>query len=415
VSDPDALRTLAQRIAAGKPELARTIVERVRTDIVSYTLVDGEPDFQDAVRYVAANIDALLAGLTGTQEPIPATLLRDTRQMAQQLVSRGVSLSAIHHAGRVWGASVWQAVLDAARPEHPTEREAALQIASQIWRHVDITSNTAALAYLDEITDRGLLGRELMDTLLAGRGDTEFAARLAHTLHLRLGERHVVALIRGDGIPNEDATQRPLATQIALDYIVDAARTHLRPTAGSLLLGIRLGDLVALYPVADPDDLHRVRHDCQALAHALTINVSIGISDRHHGLPQIATAFAEAREAVQIAAGTGIHNRPITLEEVLVDHMLRASPHAQRLLHNTLKPLTDYDQQHHADLLQTLNAYLTNDTNLTKTAQQLTVHPNTIVYRLRRIQHLTGRDPRTTNELLILYLALKLTELKPEP
>lgn len=413
-SDQDALRTLAQRIAVGQPELARTIVTRIRTDIVSYTLLEGEPEFDEAVQYASQNIDALLDGLTNP-DPIPQPLLQHTRQTAQQLVSRGVSLSAIHHAGRVWGATVWDAVLAAARTDHPQEREAALQIASHIWRHVDTISTTAALAYLDEVTDRGLLGRQLMDTLLAGRGDTEFADRLAHSLHLRLGQHHAVILIRGDGIPHEDTTQRPLATQITLDYIVDAARNHLHPTAGSLLLAIRLGDLVALYPVHGPNDLHQIRQDCQALANNININISIGISGTHHGLPNIATALAEARDAVAIAAGTGIHNRPITLEDVLVDHMLRSSPHAQRILKNTLKPLHQYDQQHHADLQKTLHTYLTANTNLTQTARQLNVHPNTIVYRLHRIQDLTGHDPRTTNELLTLYLALKLTQLKPDP
>jgi sugar diacid utilization regulator len=413
--DQDALRTLAHRIALGKHELARTIVARIRTDIVSYALLEGEPEYDEAVAYASENIDALLAALTSPDPSPPGPLLQHTRHTAQQLVSRGVSLSAIHHAGRVWGATVWDAVLAAARPDHPQEREAALHIASQIWRHVDITSTTAALAYLDEVTDRGLLGRQLMDTLLAGRGDTEFADRLAHSLHLHLGQHHVVVLIRGDGIPNEDTTQRPLATQITLDYIVDAARNHLRPTAGSLLLAIRLGDLVALYPVHGPNDLHQIRRDCQALTNNLNINVSIGISGAHHGLANIPTALTEARDAVEIAAGTDTHGRAVTLEDVLVDHMLRSSPHAQRILTNTLKPLTDYDQQHPADLLKTLNAYLTANTNLTKTARQLTVHPNTIVYRLHRIQDLTGHDPRTTDELLILYLALKLTQLKPNP
>jgi PucR C-terminal helix-turn-helix domain len=41
------------------------------------------------------------------------------------------------------------------------------------------------------------------------------------------------------------------------------------------------------------------------------------------------------------------------------------------------------------------------------------VHPNTVVYRLRRIRELTGRDPRIMDELVVLFLALKLAELKP--
>jgi sugar diacid utilization regulator len=326
-----------------------------------------------------------------------------------------VSLSGIHHAGRVWGAAVWEEVIGAARADHPAEREAALEIGSRIWRHVDVISTTAALAYLDEVTDRGTLGRELMDTLLAGRGDTEFADRLAHSLHLRLGERHVVVVVRGDGVPIEDASERSLAAQVALDRVVGAARSHLRPSAGSLLVAIRLGDLVAIYPVSEADDLRRVRSECEALAGALSIDVSIGMSGWHCGLAHIADAFAEAREAVEIAVGTGIRGRAISLEDVLIDHMLRSSSHAQRMLDAALRPLLDYDRQHRAELVATLRAFLSAGANLTRSARLLTVHPNTVVYRLGRIRELTGRDPRVMDELLVLFLALKLTELRPTP
>jgi sugar diacid utilization regulator len=409
----DALVTIAERIADRQDELARTIVERLRENIVSYRLVEGEPEFDDAVRFARSSLETLLSELRGG-EPNSAALLCDTRRMAQQLVSQGVSLSALQHGGRVWGATVWEAVVTAARVDHPEEREAALEIGSRIWRHVDFVSTEAAHAYLDEVADRGLLGRQLLDSLLAGRGDTEFAHRAARTLRLRLGESHVVVLVRGDGVPIEDATaERPLATRVALDHIVEAARNRLRPAAGSPLIGLRLGDVVVLYPVSGPDDLHGVRRDCKALAGALRIDVSIGMSGWHPGLSGIPLAYGEAREAVEIAVGTGIRGRAIGLEEVLVDHMLRSSPHAQRMLDATLRPLLEYDDRHNAELLHTLRAYIDAGTNLTECARLLNVHPNTVVYRLRRIRELTGRDPRAVDELLVLFLALKLTELKP--
>jgi sugar diacid utilization regulator len=412
VTHIDALRTVAQRIAVRKDLLARRIVEQIRLDIVSYGLTDGEAEFDEAVRYTLTNIESLLAELTNAA-PISDALLQDTRDMAQQLASRGVSLSAIHHAGRVWGAAVWEAVVGAAGVDDPEEREAALEFGSRIWHHVDVIATAAAHAYLDEVVNRGMLGRELLNTLLAGRGDSEFALRLAHSLHLRLGECHVVVLVRGDGAPIEDATERPLETRVVLDNIVEAAREHLRPSAGSLIVGIRLGDLVALYPVSGPDDVRRVRRDCKAMARALSIDVSIGMSGWHPDLPSIALGYAEAREAVEIAVGTGISGRAIALEDVLVDHMLRSSPHARRILDAALRPLLTYDHLHQTQLLETLRAYIAAGTNLTKCARLLTVHPNTIVYRLRRIHELTGRDPRDMDELLVLFLALKLSQLRP--
>jgi sugar diacid utilization regulator len=234
-------------------------------------------------------------------------------------------------------------------------------------------------------------------------------------LHRRLGENHVVVLIRGDGITPETGGPQPPAGRLALDQIVEGTRTHLRPSGASLLVGIRQGDVVAIYPASTPRELDVVRRHCAALTGALTVDVSIGMSGWHRGRPAIATAYAEATEAVEIAAGIGIRDRAVALDDVLVDHMLRASPHARRILQETLRPLVDYDMARRAELVQTLRAYLSADTNLTRTARLLTVHPNTVVYRLRRIRELCGRDPHNMEDLQILFLALKLSELTSPP
>jgi sugar diacid utilization regulator len=411
--DDVALRAVAARISERKEELARRTVERFREEIVGYQSID-DSELADALDFSQRNIELLVAGLESA-EPVPEEFLQTAREVAARRAHRGISLESLQHQGRLWGETLWQAVLAAASPRRPAEREAALQIASRLWRYVDVVSTAMAYAYLDERLDRGLLGRDLLDALLAGQGDDERVRRLARMLHRRLGENHVVVLIRADGAPAENGNGRPLAMAVALDHLVDAARTQLRPTAGSLLVGVRQQeDVVALYPSADPDELDSVKRECAALAGALTIDVSIGMSGWHAGRGAIATAYVEAREALEIAAGTGIHGRAVVLDDVLVDHMLRASSHARRILEETLRPLLEYDRTHRAELVATLRAYLSAGTNLTKSARLLTVHPNTVVYRLRRIRELCGRDPHSMEDLQILFLALKLNELTSE-
>jgi sugar diacid utilization regulator len=408
-ADDGALRTVAERISVRKEELARRTVARFRAEIVGYQTVD-ESDIANAIDFVRRNIELLVAGLE-REESVPEEFLDTAREVAARRAHQGVSLESMLHQGRLWGETVWESVLAAACLQRPDEREAALRIAGRLWRHVDVVSTAMAYAYLDELTDRGLLGRDLLDALLAGHGDSERVRRLARMLHRELGENHVVVLIRADAVPAEDSRERPLSPGGALDHIVEGARTHLRPTAASLLVGIRQGDVVALYPSSQPEDLDAVRRECAALASGLAIDVSVGMSGWHAGRAAIPTAYAEAREAVEIAAGTGIRGRAVVLDDVLVDHMLRASPHAQRILRETLRPLVDYDRTHRTELVETLRAYLSAGTNLTQSARLLTVHPNTVVYRLRRIRELSGRDPHAMEDLQILFLALKLDEL----
>ena len=59
----------------------------------------------------------------------------------------------------------------------------------------------------------------------------------------------------------------------------------------------------------------------------------------------------------------------------------------------------------------TLRAYIAASTNMTQSGRLLTVHPNTVVYRLRRIRELTGRDPHAMDDLQVLFLALRGNEL----
>jgi DNA-binding PucR family transcriptional regulator len=169
---------------------------------------------------------------------------------------------------------------------------------------------------------------------------------------------------------------------------------------------------VALYPVSDPAQVAVVKRDCEALVGALAVEVSLGMSGWHAGLPAIATAYEEALDAVEIAAATDIRGRAVVLEEVLVEHMLRSSPHADRILADALQPLAEYDRTHQSELVATLRTYVEERLNLTRSAEILRVHPNTVVYRLRRIRELSGRDPRDADDLLVLSLALKLSELQ---
>jgi sugar diacid utilization regulator len=277
---------------------------------------------------------------------------------------------------------------------------------------IDQISTVAADAYLDEVSDRGLLRRELMDALVTGRGDTEMARRRAGALGLRLAENYVVIVLRASGVDPEDTRRQSLSTQVALDHIVHATRRRLHPAVGSLMVGMRHGDIVVLYPVSGPDGVAEVRCECAALVDALGADVRAGMGGWHAGLAATASGYREALDAADIAEAKGIRNRAVALDEVLVDHIFRSSPYADRILAETMRPVIEYDRAHGGSFVTTLRAYLEAGLNLTRTAKALFVHPNTVEYRLRRIRELTGRDPRSPDDLLILSLAIRFDELR---
>jgi sugar diacid utilization regulator len=234
-------------------------------------------------------------------------------------------------------------------------------------------------------------------------------------LRVRLAENYVVVVVRGEGVEVGDARGQPPAARSRLDRIVEETRRNVRPSDGSLLTGMRNGDLVVLYPASGPADLDTVKQDCAALAAALGAEeVSIGMSGWHEGRAAVGIAYTEAKDAVEIAARSGIRGRAVRLEEVLVDSLLDSSVPARRILRATLQPLANYDAARQTALLSTLSAYLDARLNVTKSAEALFVNPNTVVYRLRRIKELTGRDPHDPDDLLVLSLAMRLMDLRSD-
>jgi DNA-binding PucR family transcriptional regulator len=95
----------------------------------------------------------------------------------------------------------------------------------------------------------------------------------------------------------------------------------------------------------------------------------------------------------------------------LLDYLAAgADDTAERLVPAGTRRLLEVDGGRAGALTQTLRAYAACDLNVARTAERLTVHPNTVHYRLSRIATLTGRDPRRFDDLAELLTALRVLE-----
>ncbi|PVX73171.1 PucR family transcriptional regulator [Paraburkholderia unamae] len=87
--------------------------------------------------------------------------------------------------------------------------------------------------------------------------------------------------------------------------------------------------------------------------------------------------------------------------------MPRSLAEASALVGRYLGPVIEYDRVHGTALLPTLMTFLENDGNWKSAAFDLTIHRQTLVYRLKQIEQLTGVKPTTTDGITRLWLALK--------
>ncbi|MFZ9987346.1 MAG: PucR family transcriptional regulator [Candidatus Nanopelagicales bacterium] len=98
--------------------------------------------------------------------------------------------------------------------------------------------------------------------------------------------------------------------------------------------------------------------------------------------------------------------RPVLADELLPERALAGESHAREQLVGELTTvLAD------PDLRRTLEVHLEHGTTLEGTARVLYVHPNTVRYRLRRIESLTGRSAADPRDALAMRLGLMLARL----
>jgi PucR family transcriptional regulator, purine catabolism regulatory protein len=76
-----------------------------------------------------------------------------------------------------------------------------------------------------------------------------------------------------------------------------------------------------------------------------------------------------------------------------------------------LGPLIAYDAGHATDYLNTLRAVLEHDRSWQLAAQALHIHKQTLGYRIRKIEQLTGRGITRTEHLAEWWFALRAQDL----
>jgi purine catabolism regulator len=77
------------------------------------------------------------------------------------------------------------------------------------------------------------------------------------------------------------------------------------------------------------------------------------------------------------------------------------------LVNAVLGAVQAYDREHDIELVRTVQTWMERDRQNTLAAQALHLHPNTLAYRLRRFEEVSGRDLRSTSDLSELWLALR--------
>ncbi|QWF83637.1 PucR family transcriptional regulator [Amycolatopsis sp. CA-230715] len=143
------------------------------------------------------------------------------------------------------------------------------------------------------------------------------------------------------------------------------------------------------------------------------LTVSLGAADAPVELSGLALATEQARIALSVTRrldGSGAFREPDQLGAFVVLHALLRDPAALDLADRVLAPLLAESRS--PDLLHTLEVYLIENGNISSAARCLYLNRHSLIYRLRKIAQLTGRDLDRHDDRLLLDISLRLHRLR---
>jgi purine catabolism regulator len=215
------------------------------------------------------------------------------------------------------------------------------------------------------------------------------------------------------GVNAADTVDRLRAGELADEDLVLAAwwqgesapRIHEELFARGLPNLLRAEDRGSIALALIPD----ARRSLTMLLDALPDDCAVGLSAPVASVERIPSAAREARWALHGASPR--RSRVVRYGDGQAASWTLALDRSEELAEHVLGPLLDYDRIHQTELVRTLAVLLANNRSPTRTAEQLFIHRQTLVYRVRRIEELTSRSLSRTDDVVDLWLALRAVEV----
>lgn len=129
---------------------------------------------------------------------------------------------------------------------------------------------------------------------------------------------------------------------------------------------------------------------------------SAGVSTRFGHLQEARSAVTEAESALADSRASSCGWSEFSSASLSV--LARSEREAREIIRDVLGPLAD-DSDRSAVLRETLFAYLRHERSWAESSAELGIHRQTLSYRLRQIEGLTGRTIAKTEDLAALWIA----------
>jgi GAF domain-containing protein len=214
--------------------------------------------------------------------------------------------------------------------------------------------------------------------------------------------------------------EREEVLQRTKQNIYDLVRASLAPRTPRWLIWGSGTQVVALVAV-NPDGLNPIfeaarRLHSRAERELPGASILVGVSQICHNMREVPSAYAEVKRFLKFGRAMQWQSGLIFVERLGLYRILlqyeELGPDLIQFASSRLSRLQTYDQEHGADLIACLRAYLTGGCEIKTTAETLRLHRNSVRYKLQRIEELAQVDLNDAETRFQLQLALKIIDLQ---
>ncbi|WP_175864027.1 PucR family transcriptional regulator [Burkholderia cepacia] len=406
ISIPDISPAL-RRWTANVAENNAAFVERVYKALMNikpYADLDSTTklDIRDSIILSSKLwLDSLMSGKMPSEDA-----LEGFRAYGRRRVYQGVPLEALLRAFRLGSRELWCFYIGVAENDGALRNELLLRISPYLLEFFDNMSQEIAQTFLEEqyrqARWRESLRYQLHGIIFNFPDDTDAFNKTAAALRLDVTIPRVALAIDVESIDSNSATFK---TEI--DRIVAAAARRLRVPVddifdiwfrGQLLMWIpeRLGETTG----ANDSQMAR---QIASIADTLPEVRAIGVGLPGEGASGWAMSADEASRALSFGRSHLDEARVRLYSEIAVEESIRGTKRTLTYLTSLVEQLAG-----EPDLLETLRTYFDQLQRRKATASVLGIHPNTLNYRLERIENIVGARLDDAGWISKLDIAIKL-------
>ena len=372
--------------------------------------VDGYEALTPAVRDdIFRSISAALNlwfELLLTGAPPTSQAITDIEESVRRRVHQRVPLQSMLRAYQVGSRELWRATIQLARADKTLTDEVLFDMSQYMFDYVDGLAQIVTKAYVVEEYQqarwRDSILHQLYTVLFHAPDDDESFVQAVGALGLDATLPRVALAIDAalDKLPPDLRTSE--CTRLAL-----TVSRHFCVEPEMLIHVWHRGRVVAWVPCtrgAAISQTDRAAYDCAQ--HVVTSEKklrAIGIGLMNHGASGWAASAAEAIRALELAPHGPASSKVHRYSSIALEESVRSTANVLRYLVSLVEQLNN-----ETDLLTTLTTFLSEGRRRRSTAEALGIHPNTLTYRLERIESLLGASLDDAEWIAKLDIALKL-------